>query len=71
MASGQYGTRDNPRTTWDIIVIGAGVSGMAAAAHLTKQGRRVLVLESRDRIGGRIYSQNIGSDGHKVDIGAR
>ena len=55
----------------DVVIIGAGVSGLAAAAKLTSEGHRVLVLEARDRIGGRIDSRLIGKNGDKVDMGAR
>jgi phytoene dehydrogenase-like protein len=37
---------------WDVIVAGAGHNGLACAAYLAKAGRRVLVLESRARVGG-------------------
>ncbi len=37
---------------WDVIVVGAGHNGLACAAYLARAGKRVLVLESRDRIGG-------------------
>src|SRR5919107_67561 len=37
---------------WDVIVVGAGHNGLACAAYLARAGRRVLVLESRDRVGG-------------------
>lgn len=40
----------------DVIVVGAGVSGLAAAALLYRRGVRVLVLEARDRPGGRIWT---------------
>jgi monoamine oxidase len=40
----------------DTIVIGAGVSGLAAAWELHRAGQEVLVLEARDRIGGRIHT---------------
>ena len=40
----------------DVIVIGAGAAGLAAAAALSDAGRNVLVLEARDRIGGRIWT---------------
>src|SRR4051812_14787788 len=40
----------------DVIVIGAGVSGLAAARELRLRGLSVLVLEARDRIGGRVHT---------------
>ena len=40
----------------EVIVIGAGVSGLAAADCLTQAGVSVVVVEARDRIGGRIWS---------------
>ncbi|MFD6226881.1 flavin monoamine oxidase family protein [Streptomyces sp. NPDC060232] len=52
-----------------VIVIGAGISGLAAARHLADQGEDVLVLEARDRIGGRIWTSD-DWDGAPVDLGA-
>lgn len=41
----------------DVIVIGAGMAGLAAAHELQKHGKRVLVLEARERIGGRLSTE--------------
>ena len=53
---------------FDVIVIGAGVSGLAAADKLTDDGFEVLVLEARDRVGGRIWSHTW--NGVTIDEGA-
>ncbi len=37
---------------WDAVIVGAGHNGLACAAYLSRAGKRVLVLESRDRVGG-------------------
>lgn len=37
---------------WDVIVVGAGHNGLTCAAYLARAGRRVLVLEARERVGG-------------------
>ena len=54
------------------LVIGAGISGLAAANHLKQQGCEVTVIEARDRIGGRINTDVMGTTagGIKVDMGA-
>jgi monoamine oxidase len=41
----------------EVLIIGAGAAGLAPASELAGSGRRVLVLEARDRIGGRIWTQ--------------
>src|SRR3954449_1443543 len=40
----------------DVIIVGAGVAGVATARELANQGLTVTVLEARDRIGGRVFS---------------
>jgi monoamine oxidase len=54
----------------DVIVIGAGLAGLVAARDLTRAGRRVVVLEARDRVGGRTLNQEIG-DGKVVEAGGQ
>lgn len=51
-----------------VIVVGAGIAGIAAAQKLHSLGYRVVVLEGRDRIGGRIWTDN--SLGVPLDLGA-
>lgn len=51
------------------IVIGAGISGLAAAHELAAAGQEVLVLEARERLGGRIHTQH-ASIGEAVELGA-
>ena len=53
---------------FDTIVIGAGVAGLTAARLLTKAGRRVVVLEARDRVGGRVVTDR--RYGLVTDLGA-
>ncbi|PCE34413.1 flavin monoamine oxidase family protein [Burkholderia ubonensis] len=60
----------SPRnSTPDVIVVGAGLAGLKAALELKDAGKRVLVLEARDRVGGRAMSGEVG--GHAVDFGGQ
>jgi len=53
----------------DVIVVGAGVAGLAAAADLVSAGVSVVVLEARNRTGGRVYT--VDSPGGAVEMGAQ
>lgn len=56
-----------PSEETPILIIGAGVAGLSAARALTDAGWPVVVLEARDRLGGRTYTADLG--GGRVDLG--
>ncbi len=54
----------------DIVVIGAGLSGLTAALHLTGAGHRVTVVESADHVGGRCATEDVAVPGAGVTVRA-
>ena len=54
----------------DVVVVGAGLAGLAAARRLTAEGIDCVVLEARDRVGGRTLNHPIG-DGKVVEVGGQ
>lgn len=54
----------------DVIVVGAGAAGMAAARRLAAAALRVVVLEARRRVGGRIWPRRLASDAFAAELGA-
>jgi len=53
----------------DVVVIGAGLAGLSAARRLVDRGRSVVVLEARDRVGGRTLTRNV--NGASLDVGGQ
>ncbi|CAG9992135.1 unnamed protein product [Clonostachys byssicola] len=54
-------------TVYDVAIIGAGYTGITAARDLTTTGHKTLLIEARDRIGGRSWSSNI--EGYPYEMG--
>jgi monoamine oxidase len=55
---------------FDVIVLGAGAAGLAAARELAQAGRSVLVLEARERVGGRCWTRRMAGLEIPVELGA-
>lgn len=47
----------------DVVVLGAGFAGLTAARRLQAKGLKVVVLEARDRVGGRVFNQDLAANG--------
>jgi monoamine oxidase len=54
----------------DVVVLGAGVAGLAAARELARAGKRVIVVEARSRIGGRVHTLHDPDVPVPVELGA-
>ena len=54
----------------DLVVVGAGLAGLSAARAAVAAGVEVLVVEARERVGGRVLNEDIG-DGNVVEVGAQ
>ena len=55
--------------TRDVVIVGAGAAGLTAANELKKAGLSVVVLEARDRVGGRLWTDVV--DGAMLEIGGQ
>ena len=60
--------RINDHSIYDVIIVGAGISGLAAADYLIAHGKNVLLLEATNRTGGRILS--LPYYDYALDLGA-
>lgn len=55
---------------FDVVIVGAGLSGLVAAKRLMQANKRILVLEAQDRVGGRTWSQPL-TEGDFIDVGGQ
>ena len=62
-------TSTRTRIDRDVVVIGAGITGLVTARRLEQAGRTVAVLEARDRVGGRTWSETV--DGSFLELGGQ
>ncbi len=60
---------ERPPSEADVIIVGAGVAGLAALRELEDRGLRTSVLEARDRIGGRILTLHDARLPHAIELG--
>src|SRR5258708_6072473 len=59
--------RQGSTTQADVVVVGAGFAGLSAGRTLSRQSKKVVVLEARDRVGGRVKAAKIA--GRLIDVG--
>ena len=61
-------TSARPISSVDVVVVGAGLAGLSAAYEIERAGRSVVVLEARDRVGGRTLNHDLGN-GKVTEVG--
>jgi monoamine oxidase len=70
LGCGSGGSSSSSSSTYDVAIVGAGAAGLAAARRVIEARRKVIVLDARDRVGGRAFSDN-ASFTVPVDLGAQ
>lgn len=55
---------------YDVVIVGAGVAGLAAMREAERRHLRACIVEARDRIGGRIYTMRDSRVAHPIELGA-
>ena len=59
------------RVSVDVVVVGGGLAGLQAARTLVAAGRTVVVLEARDRVGGRVHGRTLSDGATVVEVGGQ
>jgi monoamine oxidase len=54
---------------WDVVIVGAGAAGLAAAEDLTREGLSIVLVEARSRIGGRIWTRHPRGSPTPIELG--
>ncbi|HEY0752229.1 MAG TPA: FAD-dependent oxidoreductase, partial [Chitinophagaceae bacterium] len=58
------------KNEYDVIVIGGGVSGLMAALEISKTGKKVIIVDATNRIGGRVFTLKDDISGRPIELGA-